>query len=281
VFTPPTILIDTVNTGFVAGSPTNAKLSVIYNASISPINKKRFGFPADITIRFSNSVLDTSVGQFPFSPQPVKFTVIAHTASGDVKLPFLFFDLNGDSTLSHIDANHETIQILTGPDSLPPGLRSTWLVTLTNDNLNTRTPGAGDTYQLKLLTPYTAGDVFTFTSKAEAVSADLAQKEFKGSPYVVPNPYVGAASFEPAPFGVQGRGDRRIEFRNLPQSCTIHIYTVRGDLVQTIYQDGSTGGFAPWNLRTKDNLDVAPGLYIYHVDAGKYGTYVGKFAIIK
>ena len=98
---------------------------------------------------------------------------------------------------------------------------------------------------------------------------------------MVPNPYVGAASFEPAPYGVQGRGDRRIEFRNLPQSCTIRIFTVRGDLVQTIRQDGSTGGFAAWDLRTKDNLDVAPGLYIYHVDAGTVGTFLGKFAIIK
>jgi hypothetical protein len=51
--------------------------------------------------------------------------------------------------------------------------------------------------------------------------------------------------------------------------------------VQTLYQDGSTTGVVPWNLRTKDNLDVAPGLYIYHVDAGDLGTHIDKFAIIK
>ena len=282
VFTPPTILVDSLNTGFVSGSPTNAKLNFVYNASVMPINKKRFAFPADITITFSNTVLDTSVGQFPFSPQPVKFRIVAHTASGDYKLPFLFFDLNGDSTLSHIEGgNHETIQILTGPDSLSPGVRSTWLVQLTKDDNTTRTPGSGDSYEYRLLKPFTAGDVFTFRSKGETVAADVAKTEFRGAPYVVPNPYVGAASFEPAPYGVQGRGDRRIEFRNLPQSCTIRIFTVRGDLVQTIRQDGSTGGFAAWDLRTKDNLDVAPGLYIYHVDAGTIGTFLGKFAIIK
>ena len=282
VYTPPTVLIDSLNTGFDPGSPTNATLSVVYNAGVYPINKKRFAFPADITIRFSNTVIDTSVGQFPFSPQPVKFTVVAHTASGDVKLPFLFFDLNGDSTLSHIEGgNHETIQILTGPDSLSPGSRSTWLVQLTKDDLTTRTPGTGDQFELRLLKPFTTGDVFTFTSKGEVISSDIAKQEFKGAPYVVPNPYVGAASFEPAPFGVQGRGDRRIEFRNLPQSCTIRIFTVRGDLVQTIRQDGSTGGYAAWDLRTKDNLDVAPGLYIYHVDGGTNGSFIGKFAIIK
>ena len=36
-----------------------------------------------------------------------------------------------------------------------------------------------------------------------------------------------------------------------------------------------------WDLRTKDNLDVAPGLYIYHVDGGDVGTFTGKFALIK
>jgi hypothetical protein len=56
---------------------------------------------------------------------------------------------------------------------------------------------------------------------------------------------------------------------------------VRGDLVQTLYHDGSTDGYVAWDLRTKDNLDVAPGLYVFHVDGGEIGTSIGKFAIIK
>jgi hypothetical protein len=40
-------------------------------------------------------------------------------------------------------------------------------------------------------------------------------------------------------------------------------------------------GYVAWDLRTKDNLDVAPGLYIYQVDGGSAGTSIGKFAIIK
>jgi hypothetical protein len=108
-----------------------------------------------------------------------------------------------------------------------------------------------------------------------------AKDDFKKGPYVVPNPYVGAASFEPAPYNESGRGERRIEFRGLPQTCTVRIYTVRGDLVQTLHLEGSTDGYIAWNLRTKENLDVAPGLYIYHVDGGSVGTFIGKFAIIK
>jgi hypothetical protein len=37
----------------------------------------------------------------------------------------------------------------------------------------------------------------------------------------------------------------------------------------------------PWNLRTKDNLDVAPGLYVYHVEAPGFDSFIGKFAVIK
>jgi hypothetical protein len=72
-----------------------------------------------------------------------------------------------------------------------------------------------------------------------------------------------------------------MEFRGLPSSCTIRIYTLRGELVETLRHENSFEGFTAWNLRTKDNIDVAPGLYIYHVDAGPLGTKVGKFSIIK
>jgi hypothetical protein len=279
IFTPALIDIDT-SSAFAPGSPTNAKLEFKY-AGAWPLNFKRIGFPDNLAIRFSDVVIDTSLASFPFDPVPVKFQVIAHTPKGDRKLPFRFFDIDGDQTLSHIAANHEEIQILTGPDSLPPTDRITWTVRLKNDDANTTTPTIGDSYNFKLLRPFAPGDVFVFTTKAEVIAADVAKRAFNGAPYVVPNPYVGAASFEPELFGVQGRGDRRMEFRNLPIGCTIRIYTVRGELVQTLFQDGTTEGMVPWNLRTKDNLDVAPGLYIFHVDAGDNGTHVGKFAIIK
>ena len=43
----------------------------------------------------------------------------------------------------------------------------------------------------------------------------------------------------------------------------------------------SFDGFVPWDLRTKDNLDAAPGLYVFHVEAPGLDAYVGKFAVIK
>ena len=51
--------------------------------------------------------------------------------------------------------------------------------------------------------------------------------------------------------------------------------------MRSLTHSGSTDGYVAWDLRSKDNLDVAPGLYIYHVDADQVGTHIGKFAIIK
>ena len=281
VYTIPTIVIDTVNSAFAPGSPTNAKLSVVYGGPKS-INEVRDGFPDDLTITFANTVIDTATDPFGIDAFPVKFRVVAHSSSGEKHLRCVFADQNSDSTLSHVlGGNPEEIRVLTGSDSLFPSQRLTWFIRLKGDTDTTRTPGQGDVFDLKLFRPFGAGDTFVFTSTAEQIADAKARQDFQQPPYVVPNPYVGAASFEPGRFATNGRGERRLEFRGLPQNCTIRIYTVRGDLVQTLRHDGSTSGYVPWDLRTKDNLEVAPGLYIYHVDAGAYGSFIGKFAIIK
>jgi hypothetical protein len=99
--------------------------------------------------------------------------------------------------------------------------------------------------------------------------------------YVVPNPYRGSAQWDLTPNAADPTGTH-VDFYNMPDGAwTLRIFTISGDLVQTLRQDGSTAGFVAWDLRTKDNLDVAPGLYVYHVDAPKLGSYIGKFAVIK
>ncbi len=73
---------------------------------------------------------------------------------------------------------------------------------------------------------------------------------------VVPNPYVGAASWEPASATV-GRGERRVYFIHLPTICTIRIYTISGNLVKTIdHSTPITNGQEPWDLTTKDGMNL-------------------------
>ena len=79
-----------------------------------------------------------------------------------------------------------------------------------------------------------------------------------------------------------GRGERRIFFIHLPQKCTIRIYTIDGKLVKTLQHDSDTDdGQESWNLVSKDGMDVAFGIYIFHVDASGIGSKTGRFALIK
>jgi hypothetical protein len=98
---------------------------------------------------------------------------------------------------------------------------------------------------------------------------------------VVPNPYAGAASWEPASTEV-GRGERLVYFIHLPAICTIRIYTIAGKLVQTLHHNASlANGQEPWNLVSRDGMDIAFGIYVFQVDAPGLGTKIGRFAIIK
>ena len=113
--------------------------------------------------------------------------------------------------------------------------------------------------------------MFVFTSQGERI--DRGRRRRDGfEPYVVPNPYVGSAELRAGALrGVRAAASGGSSSAACRPRCTIRIYNVRGELVQTLQHDGSNDGFVAWDLRTKDNLDVAPGLYIFHVDGGEAG----------
>ncbi len=281
ITTPQTIRIDSITTGFTKESQTNirAKSSYQYQQSI---NRRRPGYPYDLRITFSDVPLDTSLVAIGMPARPSKFRIESLTDDGPMRLKFRIRDLDRDGTLSKVG---EFIDVVTYVPEKGTQPQTTWRIEVDTTGQAQRgtiiPPKAGDIYELKLKYPLSQKDVFIFTSTGELIDPTKAKDEFKDDPYVVPNPYVGSASFEAERFAVSGRGERRIEFRGLPEKCTIRIFTVRGELVQTLYHDGSTFGFIAWDLRTKDNLDIAPGLYIFHVDAGELGNKIGKFAIVK
>ncbi|MCB0289326.1 MAG: hypothetical protein KDH97_03625, partial [Calditrichaeota bacterium] len=99
---------------------------------------------------------------------------------------------------------------------------------------------------------------------------------------VVPNPYIAGASWEPRKIFGSGRGERKIDFIHLPQQCTIRIFTMSGKLVKVIeHSSGALDGSQSWNLVSDDGMDIAFGVYVYHIDAPELGRRIGKFAIIK
>jgi hypothetical protein len=281
VQTRPYVTVDSLLSGDNTGNPTNTPFKAAYTSG-RPIDERRPGYPNDIVIRFDNVVRDTGLAIFPIAAKVAKFRVYAKTDTGLKQLDFLFRDVDNSGTLSRAD---EFIDVLTYDTPPATAADVTWHVQLDTLGQSRRGPivpaTLGDEYDLVLRRPLGASDVFVFATSGQHVDAAAAKSAWAEKPYVVPNPYVGSASFEPARYAESGRGDRRIEFRGIPQNAVIRIYTVRGNLVQMLRQDGSTAGYVPWDLRTKDNLDSAPGLYLYQVEAPGLDPFVGKFALIK
>lgn len=140
-------------------------------------------------------------------------------------------------------------------------------------------PGDGDVFLIFSKKPFEPGDKYAYTVQAASFDKSEASQALRDV-YVVPNPYVAFSSNEIAAPRSGDRDDRRLEFRNLPEKCTIRIYTITGELVDTI-EKNDTRDFTTWNLLTLESQQTAYGVYIYHVDAPGVGTKIGRFALIK
>ncbi|MFA4923666.1 MAG: hypothetical protein WC557_05685, partial [Ignavibacteriaceae bacterium] len=144
-----------------------------------------------------------------------------------------------------------------------------------------RLPQPNDVAVINIKTPFSVYDNYSFTTVSQKVDAEKAKSDIE-KVAVVPNPYVGAARWELQRLTQTGRGERRIYFTHLPKEATIKIYTISGDHVKTLYHNSELlDGQLAWDLTSKEGLEIAPGVYIYHVDAPGVGEKIDKFAIIK
>lgn len=137
-------------------------------------------------------------------------------------------------------------------------------------------PAPGDRFVMRSEYPFGPNETYRFDTFAQTENPELGSS-ILDAVRVVPNPYVAANITEGRPF-LSGRGERRIEFRNVPANSKIRLYTVSGVFVREL--DSGNLGYAVWDLRTKDNLEAAFGLYFYHLKADGIGEKIGKFAII-
>ena len=139
----------------------------------------------------------------------------------------------------------------------------------------------GDRFRISTKRPFSSQDKYHFTTKKSWVDNELAKVEMDDIT-VVPNPYVVTARWEPKHIYVSGRGPRKLDFINLPQECMIKIFTLSGYLVDEIHHTSQyEHGTYSWDMLSKDGLEIAYGLYIYHIDAPNIGEKTGKFAVIK
>ncbi|MCB9247089.1 MAG: hypothetical protein H6613_00320 [Ignavibacteriales bacterium] len=140
-------------------------------------------------------------------------------------------------------------------------------------------PKQGDIYKLSTYKPFEKGDLYSFeTKKAEFLSTNSDQS--LNDVYVVPNPYVAYSESENPGRTQIKRGERELQFRNLPPVCTIRIYTITGELVDKI-EKNDNGSIAYWDLLSSEGMRISYGVYIFHVDAPGVGEKIGRFGVIK
>jgi len=145
---------------------------------------------------------------------------------------------------------------------------------------NTFGPQPGDVLNIYTRKEFSSRDIHTFETSAGKEDAEKVANELDAVS-VVPNPYVAAAIWEQKPYLQSGRGERKIYFINLPMDCTIRIYTMAGELVRKMeHHESVYNGAQAWDLLNLDNLEVAYGVYIYHIETDNAET-IGKFAVIK
>ena len=131
----------------------------------------------------------------------------------------------------------------------------------------------------------------SLNASSAVVIPGTAPPETVGKVAVVPNPYRGDIAYhsynppweKPDPSrGQWMEQDRRIQFINLSAQCVIKIYTLAGDLVNTINHNNPNRGYEDWNLTSSVGQSVSSGIYLFTVDDSKSGkVQVGKFIIIK
>ncbi|NQV38525.1 MAG: hypothetical protein HQ509_11045 [Candidatus Marinimicrobia bacterium] len=175
-------------------------------------------------------------------------------------------------------------QILVGA---PKGTGSRWQATLMvidfNNGNDATYPLPNDIYRVTFKRPFWKSDIFEFEiTSADSINRDQLDNDMDKI-MVVPNPYVMTNMMEPAVANPFLNQRRRLLFTNIPAECEIKIFTVSGVLVDDIHvANEPEKGIVHWDMLTREGLEIAAGMYIYHIKSNVTGNEkVGKFAVIK
>ena len=172
----------------------------------------------------------------------------------------------GAVPVGHIESSNWNRNGRNDPNAMPGeiGMGSPWGGTYPFADRNADFPAAG-TEQLQNI-----GYKFTVSPPVAPVS-DVANLIT-----VSPNPYkrtgLNDVRNDPA--------SHAIDFLNLPEAYTLTIIDISGQIVfQTLVEDAVDGKYT-WDMFSKDGVEVASGLYIYHVEYSGQ-EFTGHFAILR
>ncbi|RMF60472.1 MAG: hypothetical protein D6748_04025, partial [Calditrichaeota bacterium] len=231
--------------------------------------------PRDYEIRIMGMNADTS-----FNRRPANFQIWDVTdPQNPFKLSFLYID--NAPEFGVLDEG-DLITLFNNPTERKTLWRFSFDFPAGIDTSEWIRPQEGDVLKIVTKKSFDRNDVFEFTLVGNSYSNEKAKNDLDNI-YTVPDPYVAFNPLERKVFNPdEGRGDRRIDFVNLPRQCTVKIFTSSGRLVQTLEHNATDDNHRlSWDLRTKDGLEIAHGVYFYVVEAPNIGTKTGKFAVIK
>ena len=114
--------------------------------------------------------------------------------------------------------------------------------------------------------------MYTFNTKDMAVisSPELNALDALKLIHVVPNPYYGSQAY------TSSEGENIVKVINLPETCTVSIYALNGNLIRRISND-SGQSFIDWDLKNQYGNRIASGVYIFHIDAPGKGERILKW----
>jgi flagellar hook assembly protein FlgD len=87
---------------------------------------------------------------------------------------------------------------------------------------------------------------------------------------IVPNPYYAYSGYETSQL------DNRVKITNLPEKCTISIYTVNGTLIRQFTKDETKTSY-DWDLKNYAGIPISGGIYLIHIKADGIGEKVIKW----
>lgn len=273
------IRLDRNRSGWNNNRPGNLRFTVDQFVSA---NLSATKYPRDYMLVFTDAYQDSSnklTQIFGNSAPPAKLVNFRAYDITDKNNPVrVQFGFSEPSPFRRDTISFNDVVILSDAE----GKKFSWRITFNGDS-SSNFPIGGDTLFIYINKPLTGQDVFTFSTSKPAYDPNSALQQLERVK-AVPNPYIVSNVYEqPLPPTVRGRGERVIYFTNLPPKSRVHIYTSSGNHVKTIEHDGDLNdGTVVWDVRTKEGLDVAYGVYFYVVEMdGVSEKKTGKLAIIK
>ena len=298
--TSVTPTLDSSNTGWMNGASGDMNITMTTRESKL--------VPWDCEIVFTNDISYMSQAISPFGIYDEFDTRLWFPNRIILGSSFNFYVINktildGDGNYTYMDM---VVQDYTGPDWSYDGefnLDNDRILVGQLDSLNnwkgtsfvidflnidsTFLPQPGSRYSIKWDRNFWSTDTFKFKVDDLPLINNTNLKADMDKIKVVPNPYVGTNAMEQAVINPFLNQPRRLMFTNIPSSSIISIFTTSGVKIKTITNNNITGGMVHWDLLNEEGLEIAAGMYIFHVKSTfsdnslNQHEHVGKFAVIK